>query len=78
MGRDGHAQLLFFSKNMNNLEILIHEYRKKCPPEFSEVAFVSGVSALANYLLDDPESDLRAACDAIMGDVGDFIAEITK
>ncbi len=60
---------------MNNLKILIHEYRKKAANDFNEIAFVSGVAALASKLADCPESELRGMCDVIMGDVGDFIAE---
>ena len=63
---------------MNNLKILIHEYRKKAPREFNEIAFVSGVSALACWLADRPESEWGSLCDVMMGDVGDFIAEKTK
>ena len=60
---------------MSNLQKLIHEYRKKCPPGFNEIAFVSGVSSLACWLSDYPESEWGSLCDAIMEDVGDFIAE---
>lgn len=60
---------------MNNLNKLIHEYRKKAANDFNEIAFVSGVSALACWLADSPEAEWGSLCDAIMEDVGDFIAE---
>jgi hypothetical protein len=60
---------------MSNLQKLIHEYRKKAANDFNEIAFVSGVSSLACQLSDYPESEWGSICDAIMDDVGDFIAE---
>ena len=60
---------------MSNLQKLIHEYRKKAANDFNQIAFVSGVSSMACWLANHPESEWRSLCDAIMEDVGDFIAE---
>lgn len=63
---------------MNNLRKLLHEYRSKIPPDHSEVAFVAGVAALACWLADYPEAEWGSLCDAMMDNVGDFIAEKSK
>ena len=60
---------------MNNLQKLVHEYRKKATNDFNQIAFVSGVSSLACWLADYPESEWGSLCDGMMEDVGDFIAE---
>jgi hypothetical protein len=60
---------------MSNLQKLIHEYRKKAANNINPIAFVSGVSSLACWLTEYPESEWGGLIDAIMNDVGDFIAE---
>ncbi len=59
---------------MNNLKKLIHEYRKKVPNN-DPVAFVCGISSVADYLASYPEQEWGKRLDRIMEEVGDYQAE---
>lgn len=59
---------------MNQLKELIHEYRKKVPDN-NPIAFVCGISSVANYLASFSESEWGQKLDGIMDEVVDYQAE---